>query len=198
MIQIQIDGDKAMKEILAILGDANKKAAPKVLSKAVNATAVEARKLLSDKARETYDIKSAAFKKEIKHDKAKPKSPIATLKAKGGPIELFKFKTSPATYKTGNDRPSKSRARVKAHGGMKNLLVDGRWAFVTQFASGHKSLVQRTTKDRLPIKNLLSPSIPQMLGNETEVYGEIQPAIQAMLWNHIYDELDRELAKGIR
>lgn len=45
-------------------------------------------------------------------------------------------------YKTGKDRPPKSRARVKAHGGMKNLLVDGRWAFVTQFASGHKASVE--------------------------------------------------------
>lgn len=198
MIQIQVDGDKAMKEIMTILGETKKKSAPKVLSKAVNATAVEARKLLAEKAKETYEIKSAAFKKEMTHDKATPRDPIATLKAKGGPIELFKFKTSPATYKTGKDRPPKSRARVKAHGGMKNLLVDGRWAFVTQFASGHKSLVQRTSKNRLPIKNLLSPSIPQMLGNETEVYGEVQPVIQEMLWNHIYEELDKELMKGIK
>lgn len=198
MIQINIDGDKAMKEILAILGDANKKAAPRVLSRAVNATANEARKLLASKAQENYMIKSAGFNKAMDIEKAKPKSPIATLSSKGGPIELFKFKTSPATYKTGENKPKTSKGRVKAHGGMKNLLHEGRWAFVTEFSNGHKSMVQRTTDKRYPIKTLLSPSIPQMIGNETEVYGEVQPVIQEMLWNHIYEELDKELMKGIK
>ncbi len=198
MIQLQIDGEKAMKEILAVLGDANKKAAPRVLSRAVNATADEARKLLATKAQETYAIKSAGFKKAMDIDKAKPKTPVATLRSDGGPIELFKFKTSPATYKTGENKPKTSKGRVKAHGGMKNLLHEGRWSFVTKFKNGHKSMVQRTTEKRFPIKTLLSPSIPQMIGNETEVYGEVQPVIQQMLMNHIHKELDKELLKGIK
>ncbi|MEE1137309.1 MAG: phage tail protein [Acutalibacteraceae bacterium] len=199
MIQLQIDGEKAMKEILAVLGDANKKAAPRVLSKAVNATADEARKLLASKAQETYAIKSAGFKKAMDIDKAKPKTPVATLRSDGGPIELFKFKTSPATYKTGENKPETSKGKVKkSHGGMKNLLHEGRWAFVTKFSNGHKSMVQRTTDKRFPIKTLLSPSIPQMIGNEEDVYGEVQPVIQKMLMNHIYKELDKELLKGIK
>lgn len=198
MIQIQIDGDKAIKEIQRILGDAQKKKAPRILSRAANATAVEARALLANRAQETYDIKSAGFNKEMQIDKGSVKNPIATIKSKGAPIELFKFKTSPATYKTGERKPKKTKARVKAHGGMKNILMDGRWAFVTQFSSGHKTLVQRTTEKRLPIKTLFSPSIPQMVGNEQEVYGYAQPQIQEMLWKHIYAELDKELLKGIK
>lgn len=198
MIQIQIDGDKAIKEIQRILGDAYKKKAPRILSRAANATAVEARALLASRAQETYEIKSAGFNKEMKIDKGSVKNPVATIKTRGGPIELFKFKTSPATYKTGDKKPNKTRARVKAHGGMKNILMDGRWAFVTQFSSGHKTLVQRTTEKRLPIKTLYSPSIPQMVGNEQEVYGYAQPQIQEMLWKHIYAELDKELLKGIK
>lgn len=198
MIQLQIDGNKAMKEILAVLGEANKKAAPRVLSRAVNATADEARKLLASKAQETYVIKSAGFNKAMEIDKAKPKTPVATLRTDGGPIELFKFRTSPATYKTGDNKPKTSKGRVMAQSGMKNLIHDERWAFVTKFGNEHKSMVRRTTEKRYPIKTLMSPSIPQMIGNETEVYGEVQPVIQQMLMNHIYKELDKELLKGIK
>ena len=81
---------------------------------------------------------------------------------------------------------------------MKDILMDGRWAFVTQFSSRHKTLVQRTTKKRLPIKTLYSPSIPQMIGNEDEVYGIVQPQIQEMLWKHIYEEIDKELSRGAK
>lgn len=198
MIQIQIDGDKAIQEIESRLGDLQKKKAPRILSKSVNATAVEARALLANKAQQTYSIKNAGFKKEMSIQKAKARTPIATIKSKGAPIELFKFKTTPAVYKTGDQKPKRTRARVKAHGGMKDILMDGRWAFVTQFSSGHKTLVQRTTKKRLPIKTLYSPSIPQMIGNEDEVYGIVQPQIQEMLWKHIYKEIDKELSRGAK
>lgn len=198
MMTIQIDAEKAIKEIEAILGDAQKKRAPKILAKAVNDTSVEARKLLAQTAQETYAIKSAGFNKEMKLDKASAKNPIATISSKGGAVELYKFKTSPASYKTGDNKPKKSKGSVKAHGGMKNLLHDGRWAFVTQFDSGHKTMVQRTTQKRYPIKTLLSPSIPQMIGNEQEVYGLLQPQIQEMLYKHIYELCDKELLRGIK
>lgn len=198
MMQIQIDAEKAIKEIEAILGDVGKKKAPQILSKAVNATAAEARTLLAKTAQETYAIKSAGFNKEMSIKKGSTKTPIATIKSKGGPIELFKFQTSPAVYKTGDKKAKKTRARVKAHGGMKNILMDGRWAFVTQFDSGHKTLVQRTSEKRLPIKTLYSPSIPQMIGNEEDVYGLIQPQIQEMLYKHIYELTDKELLRGIK
>lgn len=196
MIQIQLDGEKAIKEIEKILGDSNKKKASQILSKAVNATAVEARNLLANKAKETYAVKSAGFNKEMSIKKGSAKSPVATIKTSGGPIELFKFKTSPATYKTGDSKPKRTRARVKAHGGMRNILMDGRWAFVTQFTSGHKTLVQRTSLKRLPIKTLYSPSIPQMIGNEKEVYGIVEPQIREMLQKHIYELTDKELFGG--
>lgn len=198
MMQIQIDGEKAIEEIESILGDAKKKKAPQILSKSVNAVAAEARTLLAKQAQETYAIKSVGFNKAMTVKKGTARTPVAVIKASGAPTELFKFKTSPAVYKTGKQKAKKTRARVKAHGGMKNILMDGRWAFVTQFASGHKTLVQRTTEKRLPIKTLYSLSIPQMIGNENEVYGFVQPQIQEMLWAHIYQECDKELLRGVK
>ena len=204
MTQFQIDAS-AIKEIEEKLGEFHKKKAPNILARAVNETAKEARKLLAAKAQETYAIKSSGFSAKagakdfpsaMGIKKAKANNPVAIIETRGGPIELFKFKSSPASYKTGDSKPKKSRARVKAHGGMKNLLVDGRWAFVTQFSSGHKTLVQRTSEKRLPIKTLYSPSIPQMLGNEQEVYGVVEPELASILHKHIETQIAKELAKG--
>lgn len=205
MIQFEVDR-KAIKAVEKQLGNLKKKA-PAVLARAVNATALEARKLLAAEAQKNYAIKSSGFNaKSGAKDfpsamgirKAKAKNPVAIIETKGAPIELFKFKTSPASYKTGKNKPKKTKARVKAHGGMKNLIQDGRWAFVTQFSSGHRTLVQRTSEKRYPIKNLLSPSIPQMLGNEKEVYGIVKPQLDEMLQQFIQREIDKELAKGAK
>lgn len=202
--QFQIDAS-AVKDIEKKLGEFHKKKAPAILARAVNDTAVKARKLLAAQAQKNYAIKSSGFNAKagakdfpsaMGIKKAKAKNPVAIIETKGGPIELFKFKTSPASYKTGDKKPKKTRARVKVHGGMKNLLVDGRWAFVTQFKSGHKTLVQRVSKNRFPIKTLLSPSIPQMIGNEKEVYGIVAPELNEMLQRHIQEQIDKELAKG--
>ncbi len=204
MTQFQIDAS-AIKEIEQKLGDLHKKKAPNVLARAVNKAAIDARKMLAAEAQKTYAIKSSGFNAKaggkdfpsaMGIKKAKAKNPVAIIETRGGPIELFKFKSSPASYKTGDSKPKKSRARVKAHGGMKNLLVDGRWAFVAEFASGHRTLVQRISEKRLPIKTLYSPSIPQMLGNEQEVYGVVEPELASILQNHIELEIAKELAKG--
>jgi hypothetical protein len=43
------------------------------------------------------------------------------------------------------------------------------------------SVVQRLSKDRLPLKILYSPSIPKMLGNEQKVFGIVEPDINQNL-----------------
>ena len=194
MIQFQIDADDTIKDIEERLGSLKRKA-PSVLASAVNMTAKDARKMLASEAQKVYAIKGGGFNKAMTIANAKQSSPLATIKAKGSPIELFKFKTSPATFKTGDSRPKSAKGRVKAHGGMKDLLVDGRWAFVTTFKSGHKTMVQRTTKDRLPIKTLMSPSIPKMLGDEDEVYGVVEPHIQELLDKNITIAIRKAIAR---
>ena len=66
-------------------------------------------------------------------------------------------------------------------------------AFVAKFKSGHVSIVQRKGPERLPVKKLLSPSIPKMIGNEKQVYGEVEPKIAELLDANIRKYITRTL-----
>ncbi len=76
-------------------------------------------------------------------------------------------------------------AQVLASGTLKDLEINGLKAFLTTFASGHRAIVQRGGPERYPVKKLLSPSVPHMLGKEAvlsratdQTYALLQAEIQ--------------------
>ena len=149
--------------------------APLALKNAVNATARDAKKDLANKAKETYAVKSPRFKKAIAQKNATKSKPTAILKITGKVNELADFK-----YKE-NEGANAARGKVLKSGGLKTLQKGDLKAFITKFGSGHVSVVQRKTSARLPVKKLLSPSIPTMIGNEAKVYGVVKPNIQKQI-----------------
>lgn len=181
-----------LKEVQNMLGEFEKDA-PKVLARAVNATAKEVQKDLFHEAKETYVIKASAFKsksKALKLKRATQSNLVAHLNSEGGPLALYGFRVKATD--------SDTKAKVKKSNGMKNLLVDDRWAFVTSMGSGHTGVFQRTGSARLPIHEFFSVSVPQMIGNEKEVYGKLEPDFKEMLQRNIEREVEKLLSQKAR
>lgn len=172
MILIGVDTTDARR----MLGKLNDKEMKKTLKKAVNETAKQARKRLANEAKKKYAIKNPKFNQSMKIKNATVASPIAYIISTGGVNEIMDFKVSPAKYATGRDKPDITKGKVLKENGMKRLEKGNLKAFITRFANGHKSVVQRTGRGR-EIKKLLSPSVPIMLGSQRRVYGIVEPHI---------------------
>lgn len=153
------------------LGDMKSKA-PKVIAKALNKTAKQARKKLAVKAQETYTVKTAKFNKNMQIKNASAGSLEAVIKSQGKPLKLMNYRVAAGLEMT--------RAKVLKSSGLKNLIKGNIKAFV---AFGQ--VAQRQGKNRLPIKVLSSNSIPKMLGNEKRVYGIVKPQIKSDLKKNI-------------
>lgn len=163
-----------------------------VLKNAVNKTAKQAKADLAEKAQETYVVKKTRFTKAMTTKNATAANPEATIKITGEQMELKDFKVSPATYKTGSNRPSVTKAKVLLSSSLKPLASSNK-AFLAKFSNGHISVVQRTTESRYPLKKLLSNSIPKMVGNEKRVFGIVEPDIYNNLMANIQAEIGRVL-----
>lgn len=170
-----------------------KSEAPKVLKNAVNRTAKDARKDLIEEAQRTYVVKSGRFNKAAKITNATVGNLQAVINIKGAPLELHDYKSSPASPPVSGRRPSVTRAKVLASGGLKPLQKGSLKAFVTRFASGHVSIGQRTGSKRTPIKKLMSNSIPTMIGNENRVYGVVRPDIEKNLRENVEKQIRKVL-----
>lgn len=191
MITYEYDA-KTLAQVEKKLG-ALKSEAPKALKNAINATARQARKELVQEARKTYVVKIGRFNKAMTIKNATKSSLEAIIKTKGAPLELKDFKVSPASVKTGAARPSMTKGKVLASGGMKNLQKGDIKAFVVKFTSEHATVVQRRGSSRLPIKTLYSNSIPKMIGNEKKVYGIVKPNIESNLQENIAKQVKKIL-----
>ncbi|WP_243252948.1 phage tail protein [[Ruminococcus] lactaris] len=97
----------------------------------------------------------------------------------------FKYKDNTST--------DAARGKVLKASGLKSLQKGNLKAFITKFGSGHVSVVQRKGTSRLPLKKLLSPSIPTMVGNEAKVYGIVKPNIEKNLQKNIQKQIDKIL-----
>ncbi|PKM72845.1 MAG: hypothetical protein CVU91_07405 [Firmicutes bacterium HGW-Firmicutes-16] len=194
MIDIEIDMKKEVAAIEKSLGSLKKKA-PSVLAKAINVTAKEARTTLAKKAQESYAVKGGNFNKAMKVKKATAGHLTATLHATGSPMEIKDFKVSPGNVPAQDARPDITKGKVLKSSGMKVLQKGNLKAFIAKFKSGHVSVVQRKGPLRLPLKKLLSPAIPQMLGSEHKVYGVVKPQIEKNLQKNIGIQIEKLLAR---
>lgn len=192
LIQFEIN-EATLKTIEQALGGL-KSQSRKVLKNAVNATAKQAKADLAQKAQEEYAVKKTRFTKAMTTKNASLARPEATINITGEQLELKDFKVSPASYKTGNARPSVTKAKVLLSSSMKPLEHSGGKAFLAKFKNGHVSIVQRKGKSRFPLKKLLSNSIPKMVGSQERVYGIVEPNI----YDNLMDNIVREIGKVMK
>jgi len=189
---ISIDVEEELQKIIQRLNRLQDQiAAPNILKNALNATARKVRKQLVKDAKGEYAIKNAKVLKD--ESQGAPKvltastaNMSAAIRSRGPMQDIMTFMTKPNT-KTGA-----AAAQVLASGGMKPLEMDGLKAFVTKFASGHVAIVQRKGADRLPVKKLLSPAVPFMLGNET-----VRSQAEALAYETLQAEIDKRIQKAL-
>lgn len=188
MIRIDVEGE--LEKIIQRLNSLpDQIAAPNILKNAINSTARKVRKQLVKDAKGEYAIKDTKALKD--ESQGGPKVMTATtanmsaaIRSRGPMQDIMAFMTRPNT-KTGA-----AAAQVLASGGMKPLEMGDLKAFVTKFASGHVAIVQRKGAERLPVKKLLSPAVPFMLGNET-----VRGKAEALAYETLQDEIDKRIQK---
>lgn len=182
MIQFRYEPDPAEMAYVTARLSAIPLKAPLVMARALNRTAIHSRKLLSDKARETYDVKAGGFKSDLKIKNATAGNLEAVLHTEGRALKLSKF-----GVRKGKEAV---RARVLKSSGYKPLYKNGIKAFWT---IGKSPLVVRQGKDRYPLKVLFSKTVPDMIGDEWRVYGVIEPTMQQELQKNMRQQISRIL-----
>lgn len=113
--------------------------APDVLRLSINAAARKVRKQLTEDVAEVYTIDDAILRDRSKGaprlQTAKPGTIEAVIRSRGPVNDLMDFLVQPSS--------AGARAKVLRSGGMKPLERGGAPAFITQFSSGHRAIVQR-------------------------------------------------------
>lgn len=188
-----IDTEEELQKIIQRLNDLRDQiAAPNILKNAINSTARKVRTQLQKDAKARYAISD----KKMLTDKSKGAPEVltasaatltATVRSRGPMQDIMAFMTQP------NTNTGAAAAKVLNSGAMKPLEVNGLKAFVTTFRSGHTAIVQRKGADRLPVKKLLSPAVPHMMGNE-EVREKAEGLAYETLQSEIQKRIDKVLA----
>jgi hypothetical protein len=192
MIVFTVDDNGMVQAIANQLGEYADKA-PTVLKQALNATAKDARSMLAEQAKDIYIVQKSKFNKAMTIKNASARKLEALIVTAGAPLELIDFKANPKKPSTGVDRPDVVMGKVLVKSSLKRLEMGNLKAFVAKFKSGHVSIVQRRGPERLPVKKLLSPSIPKMVGNEEQVYGKVEPKIAELLDANIRKYISKTL-----
>jgi len=178
--------------------------APKVLKNAINQTAKDARKDLAKEAQKTYTVKVGGFNKYMKLTPATQSRLEATIKATGEHMQMKKFsvyggrggRNLAVLINRSNGRKSfDSKAFVNniARRGQtrkKDTKKGAKGSSVTHLAAAY-----REGKARLHIHELYTVSIPQMIGNEKDVYGVVEPDIEKNLRENVEKQVKRVLGR---
>lgn len=195
MSMLIVDLDAFTEEVENMLGDL-KDETPKVLRSALSTAARKVRKQVIDEAKTRYAYQDGGVwansnKGAIKLKAKTKRDDFYTRLVSTGPMnELLDFMVSPATYSPKN-RPDAYKAKVLSSGALQTL-GDNPKPFITKFKSGHIAVVQRKGTKRLPVKSVLSPSVPSMVKNAglvdtanelmaTELPVQIKKAVQRTL-----------------
>lgn len=174
-----------------------KQKAPKVLKLAVNDTARNARRRLAKEAQKTYAVKTRGFNNAMKIRLAKNGDPTAIIYSTGKKIPLGKFSYRRGSLGQGKYyNPTLKQMQIGKGGkgaSAKQLKSSSfksdngsklKW-FVASMGSGHTGIFRRQEGKargaKGEIKEIMGPSMPEMIGNEKRVYGIVKPFIQSDL-----------------
>lgn len=191
-----------------------KQKAPKVLKLAVNDTAKKARSRLAKEAKKKYVVKVSGFNSAMRIRPATVNKPVAVIRAGGKKIPLAKFSYREGTlgtkeyfnptlhrYQTGAGGISATGKILKGTRFKPSSEAKLKW-FVAKMASGHTGIFVRNagvkrhegSKNNPEITEIMGVSIPEMIGNEKQVYDIVKPHIQSDL----KEAVDRHVMRALR
>uniref|UniRef100_A0AAU8B746 Minor tail protein n=1 Tax=Dulem virus 34 TaxID=3145752 RepID=A0AAU8B746_9CAUD len=187
---LAIDTDAELQKIIQRLNTLpDQIASPAILKNAINSTARKVRAQLKKDTKARYAISDG----KMLTDKSQGAPEVltasvttlaATVRSRGPMQDIMAFMTQP------NTRSAAAAAKVLNSGSMKLLEVNGLKAFVTTFASGHTAIVQRKGASRLPVKKLLSPAVPHMMGND-----EVREKAEGLAYETLQSEIEKRIEK---
>lgn len=178
------------------LGDMKSKA-PQVFKNAVNKTARQARKRIAQSAKGAYTVKMGGFNQHMKIHSASTGNLTASVDADGKPLEIIKFKNRGGRQGIGGAAAS---ADITNEGLKKLISSKGGKAFKTGVQTGHigtthSGIFQRKGRERLPIKQLYSNSVPKMVEKvyqgERGMAGALKEPIQSDLRKNLEAEIKK-------
>jgi hypothetical protein len=202
MIEVSEQNLDRIHAILAGVQDADKKVLKPALTRGLMAGKTAAGKAV----RQTYHISAADFNSkgrlEYKNVSESGDGIIGSIKYSGGVIPLIKFKVSP---KTPQRKKTPSAAVLKASSLV--AFANRKDVFVAQMKSGHIGIFQRKegkysasrgsgrNKHTETLKELLSPAVPQMVGND-KVMQTVEDRVNEVINQRIDHEIERLLNKN--
>lgn len=187
---LEIDTDGEIEKIIRQVHDLRDKiSSPAILQRAVKTTARKVRTQLIKDTKERYALTDERGLKDPAKGAPRITSSTgtavsSTIRSKGPMQDIMTFLAQPNT-KTGA-----AAAQVLNSGTAKQLVKDDLKAFVTRFSNGHMAIVQRRGTDRLPIKKLLSPSVPHMMVNE-----EVRARAETLAVQILQKEIEKQIKK---
>lgn len=210
-IEVEISAGNYLTVVENMLGYLRGQA-PNTLRNAVNAVAKEMKNRMVEQARETYATKGI-LKKDVKIRRASGSNYTAKLQSRGERLGMAKFKVSPGRLAHGRRRPKQYKANVLRSSSLKVMKYGDMKAFLVQFSSGHKALVQRDpskrygegkanarkTKygkyaDMTAIVEKKGPSVAEMLGSR-RVYGALEPEMGDRLREEVLRQVSKTIAR---
>lgn len=187
---IQIDVESELRNIIRQFHDLpDQIAAPKVLKNALNSAARKVRKQMVQDVKGEYAITKQKILREKSQGApqvlaASPSNLSAVIRSRGAMQDILSFKTRP------NTKTAPAWAQVFASGSLKPLETNGIKAFLVTFSNGRAAIVDRRGRERMPIKKLLSPSVPHMLNNEA-----VRGPAEDMTYELLQAEIQRRIEK---
>lgn len=190
MMQMHIDAVD-LEKVKRILAGVRLQECNIIMSRALNATAVNVRKNIAVKIVAEYYIKNGDVKKALKIIRASTSKVRAEVRVKSEVGDLYDFKVTPrkkVSYsKTGKPNPKVLKAAVKKSSTIKAL--DGTYkGFITEMKNGHIGVFERKRKTAFPIRGLYSPSVPKMAENK-DIMQYVQEEARKTLEKRIEHEM---------
>ena len=138
---LQVGADASIEKMVQRLDNLQKMVdTPKVVAAAINSAARSTKNKIVKDTKERYATANDSVyssSSALKVDAATGGDLTATLHSSGSMQEIMDFDSKP------NSGTSAAAAHVLSSSGMKSLEHNGLKAFLVQFSSGHKAIVQR-------------------------------------------------------
>lgn len=196
MIEVSEQTIDQIHTILAGVEKADEKVLKPALARGLMAGKTAAGKMV----RQTYHISAGDFNSRgyMRYNSVTKNGDgiIGSIEYSGGVIPLIKFKVSPSTPKK---KTTPSAAVLKASSLVKFNRQKN--VFVAQMKSGHIGIMERQkgtvspTTGKEKLKELLSPAVPQMVGNE-KVMQNVEERVNEVINQRIEHEIERLLSKN--
>jgi hypothetical protein len=152
-IDVRTDIKRAVAEVQALRKDIDK-ATYRALNRAIDKVATETGREI----RKEYNVRQKAITSALRKRRAHKKSLFARLIVEGVRLGLIEF--------AARQNRAGTSVKIKVKGGRKTVKS----AFIAaNTATGYRGVWRRVGKDRYPIRNLTSISVPQAFANKTVI-----------------------------